>query len=435
VTIQSVLPRTMLRSLQRSVFAISMLCALTLTVASLAQAQTFTVLHKFTNAPDGSTPFAGVTMDGAGNLYGTTAFGGHIVTPYCRTGCGAVYKLTHSNAGWDITTLYAFGPPPVDGIAPSSRVVFGPDGALYGTTYEGGAYYNGTVFRLAPRHTCGSAPCFWTESLYSFPRDYTAGYGPVGDVTFDHSGNLYGATLLGGTGSCDNEPLSCGVVFTMRAPVLQWQESVIYYFGQDGYQPHSGVLFDTSGNMFGTTVAGGANGFGVVYELTQSGGSWTPSTLYSFTGQNDGYHPVAGLIRDVAGNLYGSTAGGGSGGGGTVFELSPSGESWTFNLIYSLSGGGGTEGALSMDTNGNLYGTTESGGAYGFGNVFKLTRSNGSWTYTSLHDFTRGADGAFPISNVVIDSAGNLYGTTSSGGFSNDSLCAGGCGIVWEITP
>ena len=126
--------------------------------------------------------------------------------------------------------------------------------------------------------------------------------------------------------------------------------------------------------------------------------------------------------------------GGGSGGGGTVFELSPAGGGWTYKLIYSLSGNSGPVAALSMDTAGNLYGTTENGGIYGFGNVFRLSQSNGDWTYTSLHDFTDRADGAYPLSNVVIDTAGNLYGTASSGGFLGP-LCAGGCGVVWEITP
>jgi uncharacterized repeat protein (TIGR03803 family) len=435
MTIKRVFSRMSRYNRQRAVFAVTLLFSFTMTAGRYMQAQSFTVLHTFTNVPDGAIPFAGLTIDIAGNLYGTTAFGGHRGTDICATGCGTVYKLTRSDSGWEIAVLYAFDPPSGDGLSPSSRVVFGPDGALYGETYQGGAHSTGTVFRLAPSHACVTTPCFWEESLYSFPGDYTDGYAPESDVAFDRGGNLYGTTRLGGVGSCDNDPESCGIVFEILAPVLQWRESVIYDFTQStGYQPHSGVLFDSTGNMFGTTAAGGADDSGTVYELVQSGGSWTQRVLYSFTGQSDGYHPIGALIQDGAGNLYGSTAGGGSGGGGTVFELSLVGDNWTYKLIHSLSGNGGPVAALSMDGLGNLYGTTETGGIFGFGNVFKLTQSNGDWTYTSLHDFANRADGAYPISNVVIDTAGNLYGTASSGGFLGP-FCGGGCGVVWEITP
>ena len=411
-------------------------CVTALLIASPAHAQTYSVIHAFTSAPDGAEPFAGLSMDRAGNLYGTTSIGGYIGTAICSYGCGTVFKLSHTDAGWTNTILYAFKQPPSDGVIPAARVIFGPDGALYGTTYEGGAYFTGTVFRLAPpSHPCTGTSCPWTETIYNFPADYTSGYGSDAEVAFDRNGNLFGTTYLGGAGSCDQIPEGCGVVFEIAAPVLQWQQSVVYDFTQQtGFNPNSGVLINDDGTIYGAAAGGGTVDRGVVYKLSSSGGSWTQSVLYSFTGQSDGSRPDGGLIQDAQGNLYGTTALDGSGGGGTVFELSPSGGGWTFNLLYSFTGTLGPIAALSMDADGNLYGTTERDGAYGFGNVFKLTKSNGSWTYTSLYDFTGGTDGANPETNVLVDSAGNLYGTATYMG-PPSRLCPDGCGVVWEITP
>jgi len=163
-----------------------------------------------------------------------------------------------------------------------------------------------------------------------------------------------------------------------------------------------------------------------VYELSASGNNWSQSVLYSFTGGSDGANPVGGLIFDRSGNLYGTTARGGLNGGGTAFELMNSNGSWSLTVLYSFSGRFGPTTNLTADQHGNLYGTTNADGAYGYGNVFELSYSNGSWTYLDLHDFTGGSDGANPVSNVVIDAGGNLYGTTTSGG--------NGYGVVWEIT-
>jgi uncharacterized repeat protein (TIGR03803 family) len=167
----------------------------------------------------------------------------------------------------------------------------------------------------------------------------------------------------------------------------------------------------------------------------EPGFGWTGSTLYSFQNGSDGGHVGAGLIFDPSGNLYGATINGGTGGGGTVFELTPSNGGWTLKTLYSFTGdfNCGPEGTLVMDGTGNLYGTTFCDGANKAGNVFELIPSGGNWTYSSLHDFTGGVDGGHPYSNVVFDSAGNLYGTTSAGG--TGSACNGGCGVVWEITP
>ncbi len=175
-------------------------------------------------------------------------------------------------------------------------------------------------------------------------------------------------------------------------------------------------------------------GCGTVFELSPSGGGWTEKILYAFQGGSDGQFPNAGVVMDAAGNLYGNTWQGGSGGGGTVYELSPSGGgNWTLTTIYSIVGNGFTVGRLVLDS-GNLYEVSQSGGAFGVGQVFKLTPTNGSWTFTDLHDFTGVTDGGTGLGGVAFDASGNLYGT-AWGGSANS--CAGGfgCGTVWQITP
>ena len=199
-----------------------------------------------------------------------------------------------------------------------------------------------------------------------------------------------------------------------------------------GY-PGSGVILDRSGNLYGSTFCGG-NNYGSIYELTPSGGEWILDTLYKFANGSDGGYPKAGVIFDAAGNLYGATGVRGSGQGGTVFEMTPSNGGWTYNTLYSFASSNNSQivvgpvASLVMDNAGNLYGTTLVDGVNSFGAVFKLTPSNGSWTYTSLHDFTNGSDGSYPYSNLVLDAEGNLYGTASQGG-------ANGLGVVFKIAP
>jgi len=408
---------------------------LTVVLTQAVQAQTYTVLHDFTGGADGAYPYAGVTLDKAGNLYGTAFFGGDLACD-APNGCGTVYKLTHKGSGWTFNTLYSFAGGS-DGANPTARVIFGPDGTLYGTTSSGGSKGVGTVFNLRPSpKVCKTALCPWTETvLYSF-KGGTDGASPWGEVVFDQTGNIYGTTENGG----DTNPIShckgCGVVFELTPSNGDWIEGVIYAFsGSDGKMPLSGVVFDDAGNLYGTTFEGGLYGYGTDYELTPSGSGWTESFLYSFTGGADGNNPYGGLIFDPPANLYGDTAGGFPSGPASVFKLTRSGGTWTFSLVYSFTEGGdsgGPRGALVTDGAGNLYGTTEidpgNGGGTFLGSVFELTPSgDGTWTYTSLHGFT-GPDGEYPYSNVVIDANGNLYGTTSSGGLY-------GYGVVWQITP
>jgi len=214
------------------------------------------------------------------------------------------------------------------------------------------------------------------------------------------------------------------------------------FTGPDGAYPYSGLIFDHAGNLYGTTGYGGANDMGTVFELSPNGPGWTLTTLYDFQGTTDGSSPSATLMFDPAGNLYGATVTGGVNGGGTVFRLSPSGGSWNFSLLYSLTGQitdksyPGVYNALVMDAAGNLYGAAYHDGGNGNGAIFKLTPASGTWTYTSLHDFTGGADGADPLGGVIFDTHGNLFGTTVLGGMTGGENCySQGCGVVWEITP
>jgi uncharacterized repeat protein (TIGR03803 family) len=209
-----------------------------------------------------------------------------------------------------------------------------------------------------------------------------------------------------------------------------WTETVLYSFGTgtDGAAPIAGVNLDAAGNLYGTTSLGGAYAYGTVFRLTP-GSVWTEDILHSFQNADDGSYPYAGLISDAAGNLYGATTEGGMNEGGTVFELAPSGGSWTFSVLTSVSGWGisGPFRNLTLDASGNIFGTTHCDGDNTAGTIFELTPSGGSWTYRLLYTFTGGSDGLFSISNLVLK-RGKLYGTTIEGG-------ADGAGVVYALKP
>ncbi len=397
--------------------------ALAILLAHGAQAQTFQVIHEFTGGGDGGDPLAGFTMDSEGNFYGTTFSGG--------LGYGTVFKLWHVAGGWRITPLYSFQGG-TDGSGPHGRVIFGPDGSLYGTTYEGGGgcpYYGGcgTVFKLTPPATaCKSAICPWTETvLYRAATDN--GQELWGEVVFDQAGNLYATVALGGLHDG-------GYVFELTPYGNGWTSKILYSFNPDDgdcNDPEAGVVFDSSGDLLGTANTGCPYNIGGAYELTPSGSGWTESVVTAFQDMTDGDGSMAGLIPDGHGGFYGTTFDLGPNGGGTVFELTPSGGSWMFSLVYSFTyfdnNGSGLLAPVSMDANGNLYGTTFECEECR-GTVFELTPSSGTWTRNVLYRFTGGNDGGFPYSNVVFDSSGNLYGTASYYG-------AYGQGVIWEITP
>jgi len=386
------------------------------------------VLHTFKGAPgDGEGPFGGLTLDPAGNIYGTATSGG---TGKCSAGCGTGFRL--NGAGKELQLSFGGG----DGRDPMAGLLRDAEGNFYGTTSEGGdtnclpPYGCGTVFKVSKAgketvlHKFAGAP---------------DGLLPESQLVEDAEGNLYGTTPNGGTG--DNG----GTVFKIDH---KGNETILYNFCSqpncvDGSLPYSGVILDAAGNLYGTTDDGGAYCCGIVYKIDPLGNE---TVLYSFTGSSDGDGPLSALAVDRAGNLYGTTkAGGNSGctegaGCGVVFELSPvAGGAWTEKVLYvfcSLSdcadGEEPVAGPLILDAEGNLYGTTFDGGdENGDGVVFKL---DGAGRETVLHTFSGGADGAFPWSGLTIDGAGNLYGTATGGG--DDSCFApSGCGVVYKITP
>lgn len=411
-------------------------------LASPVQAQTFTVLHTFTAGADGANPSGGgLTSDSAGNLYGATGFGGQY-TSSCdwgggQTGCGTVFKMSHKNSGWLFSVLYSFNGI-TDGYSPDQIVSFGPDGALYGSTYWGpgtGCKGNGcgTVFRLRPPATfCRTVSCPWTETvLHQFQGAPNDGSQPAfGHIVFDQSGSLYSTTAWGGPHGI------AGNVYELTPTTRNdWTETILHNFtdGYDGDAPWSGVIFDNAGNLYGTTTFGGTYGSGVIFQLVQTQSGWTENVLHSFQNATDGSGASGALVRDAAGNLYGTTSQYGPNGAGTVWELSPGSGGWTFTVLYAFSGtNDGPNGGLLMDHSGNLYGATLMEGTYGWGNVFKLSPGSGGWSYTSLWDFTGGSDGAWPNSALTLDSHGNLFGSTYIGGSGQGYH---GYGVVYEIAP
>ena len=244
------------------------------------------------------------------------------------------------------------------------------------------------------------------------------------NLIFDRAGNLYGSTLDGGA-------YGNGLIYELARTGNNWVKNTLYTFtgGADGGGPTGMLTFDQAGNLYGTTYY-----ISAVFELTPSGGGWIETVIYDFNGNGgrDGSEPV-GVPLDSSGNLYGPTMSGGSAGGGIVYELMPGNGSWTETVLYNSTapGGGGPE-TLIMNAAGNLFGTTLEGGG-GFGSVFELTKENGGWMETDLHDFDF-SDGAYPSTNLVIDASGNLIGGTMWGGTGNNCTPNDGCGVIWKIT-
>ncbi len=443
----------------RLVITVAIAVATLATPAQTVNAQTLTVLHTFTGGADGGLPQSMLTMDAEGNLYGTTLMGGAGNNGY---GFGTVFEMVKQNGGWNLVTLYDFQGDPGnnDGAGPIGKVIFGPHGGLYGTTVAGGGgtvgtgcadeQYNGcgSVFSLTPpgqgegdpmeqneERTDGGKPpikictddCPWTERVLVHLVNGPGGVYPFGGVVFDAHANIYATTQLGNS-SGDG----LGTVLELGHADSGWQPSTIDNFtGGDGGEPYDTLAVDSAGNLYGTTRGGGANGYGEVFELSPTGSGWEENILYSFRNGDDGALPFGGVIFDSAGNLYGTTSCNGANGGGTVFELTPSGDSWQFNLLYSFNGDcqWGPQDSLAMDAAGNLYGTTFEDGANDTGSVFKLTNSNGQWTYTDLYDFPEcGPKGADPYGGPVVDGEGNIYGTTTACGASP------GYGTLWKLT-
>lgn len=413
------------------------------------------VLYNFQGSynygPDGAFPESNLIFDAKGNLYGTTGYGG-------TNGAGSVFELSpQSGGGWSEAVLYSFQNNGEDGNSPSAGLIFDSAGNLYGTTVGGGNNGVGTVFELSP-HSGGA----WSEAvLYNFQNNGQDGINPYASLIFDSVGNLYGTTSGGGTGNCVAEGGNpgCGIIFEISPQSGGgWSETVLLNFQgtpTDGYAPFGGLIFDNAGNLYGTTIAGGSIGSGTVFELSpQSGGGWSETILYSFLSNGrDGNGPNASVIFDGTGNLYGTTATGGTGCGGgcgTIFELSPkSGGVWVEKVLHSFqySDGAFPEGSLIIDSASNLYGTTEYGGSGrgaecdGCGTVFELLSASVSSASTFqilrvLHSFQDdGQDGVNPAAGLIADAGGDLYGTTIQGGSGGcNSQFGVGCGTVFEVS-
>lgn len=403
------------------------------------------------NGTSGNQP-SGLTMDSAGNLWVLTVAGGAGNCSAAPPGCGTVARLTPSGSGWSLTIIYRFQGG-ADGANPTGKLAFDAAGNAYGVAFGGGspACQCGIVFKLTPESNG------YKESvIYRFAPSgsHHDGEAPYGGLVMDSAGNLYGVTISGGKGGLGTvyklSPLSGGWIESILYNFMGPNEF------NDGANPYGLPVFDGEGNLYGTTYAGGSGGCGgalpncgTVFELSpNSSGGWTENILYNFQeGAHDGSHPHAGLVFDASGNLYGTTVEGGSStcqagvlGCGTVFMLSPtSGGGWSESVIHYFSEHDGQTpySGLILDPTGNLYGVTNWGGIYGWGTAFELTPGTaGNWSESILHNFGNGKDGEDPFTPLVFDSAGNLYGATALGGAGLSDACSGtGCGTVFQLTP
>ncbi|HSC18180.1 MAG TPA: choice-of-anchor tandem repeat GloVer-containing protein [Rhizomicrobium sp.] len=386
-----------------------------LALSAPTNAGSFTLLHKFRGGKDGMNPASALVADSQGNLYGTTESGG---SKNCgiANGCGTVFRIA---ADGTMAILYAFTGGN-DGWE-SDGVTFGPDGALYGTTWGGGTnicgdgWGCGTVYRLT---TDGQKTI-----LYNFAGG-NDGAQPAGRVAFDKKGRLYGTTALGGA-------FGNGTVFAISPKGV---ETVLHAFGADGdgSTPAANVVLDRDGNLYGTTVSGGTNFSGTVFKLAADG---TESVLHSFGSQNDGFTAYSDLLIDRKGNLYGTTENGGSSGLGTVFRLTPSGQETVLHSFSGRSGqtidGANPDGGVIVGANGDLYGATKSGGVDNLGAVYSLAPDG---NLTVLHSFRGGKDGSTPVATLGSDDLGTIYGTAYAGSVLKGSCSRVGCGTVFRIS-
>jgi len=365
---------------------------------------TETVLHVFKGnaSGDGNTPVGSVIIDSLGNLYGTTGYGGtgNCVLLGTKVGCGTVYELSPpalKGGAWTETVLYSF-PTAKQGYLPNGDLVFDSAGNLYGATMFGGghgttcnAYYQycGAVFELSPPKQKGGK---WTEKVLHGFRGPDDGANPNGGLVFDSKGALYGTTYRGGYDCPHNSGQGCGTVFKLTPPTQKgskWSETVLHRFYRkvsDGGGPAAGVVFDSKGNIYGTTEGGGGGNFGsgTVFQLVpRSNGKWAEKALYSFQDNHDGGQPQAGMVFDSGGNLYGTASDGGTVGNGTMFRLRPG--------------------------------------------------AGGSWAFAALYEFAAAPDGAYPTGPVFVW-ARSLYGTTQRGG-SGQACGNYGCGTVFGVKP
>lgn len=398
-----------------------------------AHAGSYAVLYAFQGRLDGAQPEGSLVQDSSGNLYSTTYAGGHRKTYKNDSGYGTIFEVSTSGVE---SILYSFDPRHHGVVAPTAGLIIDASSNFYGTARYGGS----TTCQLG----CGAAFKFTANGsfqlLYSFLGGADGEY-PFAPLMADSSGNLYGTTFQGGGGPCSvYGNAGCGTVFKLAK---DGTETVLHAFagGSDGSYPYAGLIADTAGNLYGTTNGGGSTGCyqnagcGTVFKVAPDG---TEAILYSFAGGSDGAYPYSSLLIDDSGNLYGTTGGGGANGDGTVFELTAGGSE---KVLYSFDGG--KDGSLPMagltaDKAGNLFGTTAQGGdpscftGDGCGTVFELKTSGGE---KILHAFTGGTDGWYPTAGVLAGKSGTLFGTTLNGGGGAACGTQTGCGTVFEIKP
>lgn len=391
---------------------LALVFALMLLATPWAEAQTFTVLYSFKGPPDGGLPLSGVVRDAAGNLYGTTWYGG-------AYGYGTVFKI--SKCGKE-KVLYSFTGG-LDGANPYGGLSLDADGNLYGTTETGGypdcifGYGCGTVFKIDKHGKYSVLYHFGAMPDGAFPYYVT----PV----FDQAGSLYGTTFGGGDNNCDRG-WGCGTVFRLDKT---GKETILHTFTGteqlDGAWPYAGLVRDEKGNLYSTTASGGApRGYGTVFKLDKTG---RETVLHRFSGWSAS-GPVAGVIRDDASNIYGII--GGYTSYGMVFKLNRCNKETVLHNFSYDEGSPEFGVGLLRDAKGNLYASTVEGSNYE-GMAFKLDKSG---NLTVLHNFSGWSDGGFPVGTLIMDEHGNLYGVARDGGNFN---CGeyDGCGVVFEITP
>jgi uncharacterized repeat protein (TIGR03803 family) len=409
-------------------------------------------------AKGGADPVAGLIMDKAGNLYGTASYGGS-----AASAGGTVFKLSPPAAGktaWSETTLVNFDGP--HGQSPSGSLIADSDGNLYGTTSYGGKFNQGTIFKLSP------PPAGKTEwaltVLFSFKG--LDGAQPYAGLLADAAGNLYGTTAGGGPdfGTGNAYANGSGTVFKLAPPApgtTDWTETVLFSFavtnalGQHAYgqDPFGSLIADSAGNLYGTTSIGGTgDGLygGTAFKLTRPAArqtAWTATVLYEFN-PISGTQPFGTFLADKTGNLYGTTNHGGAsgpGGGGTVFELSPpaAGQTaWTETVLFSFrnqANGFGNYGSLIAVGAGNLYGTTEYGGPgpYNDGVIYKLAAPAAAKKNwkETILATFKGPNGCYPSAGLIADNMGNFYGATTIGGGTSGCNTTYGNGVVFKLTP
>jgi uncharacterized repeat protein (TIGR03803 family) len=396
------------------------------------------IVHRFGPPPNvqGCLPQGNLVADSAGNLYGTADCG--------ASNRGVVFKMTRPvppSTAWTESVLYSFTGNQ-DGLMPVEGVIFDAAGNLYGTTVDGGVFGLGMVFELSPPPAGQNS---WTETvLHSFQGGASDGAMPTSGLIWDHSGNLYGVSWVGGHAARGNCPQGCGAVYELSPPAASaspWTVTVLHSFNVvNGANPFGNLVFDAKGYLYGTTLHGGESNFGVAYKLAPS--TRTFIVLHVFSGA-DGAQPNGGMTFHGRGVLYGTTgAGGGSSGVGcgnvgcgTVFQLVPptiTGGAWTENVLYAFTGlddGAGPNPGVIFDAAGNLYDAASGGGgaectpeATGCGVVFKLSppaAGGSTWTETVMHAFPSSAsDAAFPSSGLILGEHGILFGIAESNGIN-----------------